>query len=75
MLADPKKCRENARYCAELASTAAMPKMTEHFARLAKSWIRLASEIEASEALLQGMNALAGSQGRQDGRPPDKYRE
>jgi hypothetical protein len=42
---DPKECRMQARCCADLAFTAATPQAREHFASLAKCWIKLALEL------------------------------
>jgi hypothetical protein len=49
---DPKECRMQARCCADLAFTAATPQAREHFASLAKSWIKLALELEGAQAFL-----------------------
>jgi hypothetical protein len=55
---DPKECREHARRCAELAITAATPEVRTHFASLAASWIKLASELEGAQAFLETMGQI-----------------
>ena len=47
---NPRECLEQARYCADLACTGATPEDREYFASLAKSWIRLAGELEDAQA-------------------------
>jgi hypothetical protein len=53
MPGDPKECREHARNCARLAVTSAAPEVREHFAMLADTWLRLASDLEISKALIE----------------------
>jgi hypothetical protein len=58
MPGDPKRCREQARRCAELARTAPSPEVSEHFTSLHKSWTRLAAEIESTLALLEVIDQI-----------------
>ncbi len=58
MPGDPKECREHARNCARLAVTSPFPDVRENFAKLADTWLRLASELEISQALLDAYAAL-----------------
>jgi hypothetical protein len=58
MPGDPKKCREHARTCAELARRAASLEARDHFASLHISWLRLAAEIESGETLLRVINEI-----------------
>jgi hypothetical protein len=53
MPGDPKECRQHALNCVRLAQTAATP---EHFANLARTWIRLADEIESTDAFLTALD-------------------
>jgi hypothetical protein len=53
MPGDPKKCREHARRCAEIARHTASPEAREHFTSLEKSWLHLAAEIESGQKLLE----------------------
>jgi hypothetical protein len=55
---DPSECREQARRCADLACTAPTPEDREHFASLAKSWIRLADELENAHTLLNALDQI-----------------
>jgi hypothetical protein len=55
---DPKECRMQARCCADLAFTAATPQAREHFASLAKSWIKLALELEGAKAFLDALDEI-----------------
>ena len=43
---------------AELAFTAATPEDREHFASLAKSWLRLADELEGAHAFLNALDRI-----------------
>ena len=52
MPGDPNRCREHARYCAELARQTVSPEARDHFTSLEQSWLRLAVEIETSQKLL-----------------------
>ena len=52
MPGDPKECRQHALECARLAKTSATREDREHFAQLARTWIKLAEDIEQSQALL-----------------------
>jgi hypothetical protein len=53
MPGDPKECRQHALNCARLAQTSPDPHAREHFARLARTWIKLANDIERSQAFLR----------------------
>jgi hypothetical protein len=44
MPGDPKECRQHALNCARLAQTSPYPHAREHFARLARTWIKLADD-------------------------------
>ena len=52
MPGDPNRCREHARYCAELARQTVSPEVRDRFISLEQSWLRLAVEIETSQKLL-----------------------
>ena len=58
MPGDPIACREHARRCAELAALVATPEELEHFLSLERTWIRLAAELESTEAFLTAMNEI-----------------
>jgi hypothetical protein len=54
MPGDPKECREQAKRCLELASEAPPSSLAKaRFEDLAKTWIRLATDLEHAEALLK----------------------
>ena len=52
MPGDPKECRKHALNCMLEAKAAKTPETREHFAKLARSWIKLAEELERMQALL-----------------------
>ena len=52
MPGDPKECRQRALKCMLEAKAAKTPETREHFAKLARSWIKLAEELERMQALL-----------------------
>jgi hypothetical protein len=52
MPGDPKECRQHALNCVQLAQTSPTLQGRDQFARLARTWIRLAEELEQSQALL-----------------------
>ena len=55
MPGDPKECRQHARACVRLAQTSASPQAREEFANLARTWIRLADDLERSRAFLDAL--------------------
>jgi hypothetical protein len=52
MPGDPKECRQHALNCVHLAKGASTAEQRDHFAKLARTWIRLAEELERMQALL-----------------------
>ena len=52
MPGDPKECRQHALNCVHPAKGATTPEQRDHFAKLARTWIKLAEELEQAEALL-----------------------
>ena len=52
MPGDLKECRQHALKCMLEAKAAKTPETREHFAKLARSWIKLAEELERTQALL-----------------------
>jgi hypothetical protein len=56
MPGDPKECRQHALNCVRLAQTSASPHAREHFANLARTWIRLADELEKTQAFLAALD-------------------
>jgi hypothetical protein len=52
MPGDPKKCREHALACAEMAHRARNPEHKKTLTNLAQTWLSLALELERSHALL-----------------------
>ena len=52
MPGDPKECRQQALACVRLAQTSASPQTREQFASLARTWIRLADDLERTLAIL-----------------------
>jgi ubiquinone biosynthesis protein UbiJ len=58
MSGNPKECRRNALSCMQLAQTAPSPEAREHFADLARTWLRLAGDIESGQALVDLLDDL-----------------
>jgi hypothetical protein len=56
MPGDPKECREHALTCVRLAQTSASPQARERFANLARTWIRLADELERTLAFIDALD-------------------
>jgi hypothetical protein len=52
MLGDPKECRQHALTCVRLAQTSEYPQARDTFANLAKTWLKLAADLERSQALI-----------------------
>lgn len=52
MPGDPKECRGHAARCADLALSSPSALARERFEDLAKTWLRLAVDLERSQALL-----------------------
>ena len=52
MPGDPKECREHAKNCSRLASEAKTEHARETFENLARTWLRLAVDLENAQALL-----------------------
>jgi hypothetical protein len=52
MPGDPGECRQHALNCVHLAKTAESAEARDRFAHLARTWIRLAEELERIEAVL-----------------------
>jgi len=50
MPGNPKECRQHALNCVQLAKTAQSPEARGRFAHLARTWIRLAEELERIHA-------------------------
>jgi hypothetical protein len=56
MPGNPKECRLHALECARLAQTSATQEDREHFAQLARTWLKLAEDIEQSQAFIAGLD-------------------
>ena len=52
MPGDPKECRQHALACVRLAQTSTTPELRHHFASLARTWVRLADDLERTLAVL-----------------------
>ena len=55
MPGDPKECRQHALTCVRFAQTSPSPQAKDHFANLARTWIRLADDLEQSLAFLDAL--------------------
>jgi hypothetical protein len=53
MPGNPKECRAHAVHCLKRAAAASSPVTRDSFEALAKNWLKLATEIEATDRLLR----------------------
>ena len=56
MPGDPKECRRHALTCVRLAQTSPYPQARQQFADLARTWIRLADDLDQSQAFLDALD-------------------
>jgi hypothetical protein len=56
MPGDPRECRQHALNCMLMAKGAQTPEARDHFAKLARSWIRLAEDLEQNQAFLAALD-------------------
>jgi hypothetical protein len=56
MPGNPEECRRHALTCVRLAQTSASPQARERFANLARTWIRLADELERTLAFIDALD-------------------
>ena len=68
MPGDPKECRQHALACVRLAQNSASPQAREEFANLARTWLRLADDLEQSLAFLDALEGETEPE-RQTGYP------
>ena len=52
MPGDPKQCREHAKRCLEIAATSTSALTKARFEELARTWTRLATDLEQAKALV-----------------------
>lgn len=52
MLGNPRECRDHAKNCLRLAAEAQMPGAKAHFEALAEKWLELATDLDATVAVL-----------------------
>ena len=55
MPGSPEECRRHALECVRLAQTSITPQRRDYFAKLARTWIGLAEELERSRELLNDL--------------------
>ena len=55
MPGDPQECRRHALTCVRLAQTSSSPQARQQSADFARSWIRLANDLEQSQAFLDAL--------------------
>lgn len=60
MPGDPKECREHAKQCFKLAELALTPDAKAYLFELARTWLKLASELETAKGLLDDWGEAAG---------------
>ena len=59
MLGDPKECRKHAKHCWALASETENPVLKQSLVEIAQRWARLATELDATHALLKAWGTEA----------------
>jgi hypothetical protein len=64
MSGDPRECRLRAAECFQIAESTNSPKYREAFTELARTWLKLATEFEGDNALLEAWGCPAKSKGR-----------
>jgi hypothetical protein len=52
-IGNTKECRKHALACLRFAQTSASPHAREHFANLAKTWLKLAGDLQALHETLK----------------------
>ena len=52
MPGNQEECRRHALACVRFAQTSATPQGRDHFAKLARTWIKLAEDLERSRVFL-----------------------
>jgi hypothetical protein len=52
-IGNTKECRKHALACLRLAQTSASPHAREHLANLAKTWLKLAGDLQALRDVLE----------------------
>src|SRR5262245_37568957 len=57
MPGNPEECRLHALICVRLAQTSVTRQARDHFAKLARTWIRLADDLERSRAFIDEIAA------------------
>src|SRR5262245_51503229 len=62
MLGNPQECRLHALECVRLAQTSTTPQGRDHFAKLARTWIKLAEDLERSRKFLDKIAAESETQ-------------
>ena len=67
MPVNPRECRRNALSCMQISQTATSPEAREHFANLARTWLRLAGDLESSQALIDLLDDFEPEPKRQAG--------
>ena len=55
-----EECRAHALACVRLAQTLATPQARDHYAKLARSWIKLAEDLERGRAFLDASLGESG---------------
>jgi hypothetical protein len=58
MPGSPKECRRRALACMQISQASAAPDARGHFADLARTWLRLAGDLEGGQALIDLLNDL-----------------
>jgi hypothetical protein len=53
MPGDPDECRAHARSCAAIAERARTPEHRQRLKELEQTWLKLAADLEANQALLE----------------------
>jgi hypothetical protein len=56
MPGDPKECREHAKRCLQMAAESPSQLAKARFEELAKTWMRLATDLEQAKALVDHWN-------------------
>jgi hypothetical protein len=64
MPGDPKECRQHAQNCRDIAAAAMSAMAKARFEELARTWTRLANDLEHAKALVEHWGVPSLSNGR-----------
>lgn len=58
MPGDPSECRQQGLHCVQLAERVTNPEARQTFLELSETWLRLARELDGTQAFLNAINGI-----------------